>query len=62
MHTNPTDGVATMQQMVAAARARGYGHCAIAPDGSLDWDDEFLAGFDIVVASCTRRCASPEGR
>ena len=23
----------------------------IAPDGSLDWDDEFLAGFDVVVAS-----------
>jgi DNA polymerase (family 10) len=23
----------------------------IQPDGSLDWDDEFLAGFDVVVAS-----------
>jgi DNA polymerase (family X) len=23
----------------------------IAEDGSLDWDDEFLAGFDLVVAS-----------
>ena len=23
----------------------------IQPDGSLDWDDEFLAGFDVLVAS-----------
>jgi DNA polymerase (family 10) len=94
VHTNLTDGVATLPEMVAAARARGYAYCAItdhapqlymqrmttdkmlaqrrqlrdlepsagmallhgtelniAPDGSLDWDDEFLAGFDIVVAS-----------
>jgi DNA polymerase (family 10) len=94
VHTNLTDGVASMEQMVAAARARGYAYCAItdhapqlymermttekmlaqrrqlrdleptagigllhgtelniAPDGSLDWDDEFLAGFDVVVAS-----------
>ena len=92
-HTNLTDGVAPLAEMVAAARARGYAYYAvtdhapqlymqrmttekmlaqrqqlgavesdklvllhgtelnIAPDGSLDWDDEFLAGFDVVVAS-----------
>jgi DNA polymerase (family X) len=94
VHTNLTDGVAPLAEMVAAASARGYAYCAItdhapqlfmqrmttgkmlaqrqqlrelergagirllhgtelniAPDGSLDWDDEFLAGFDVVVAS-----------
>ena len=93
-HTDLTDGVASLEEMVAAAKARGYRYCAITdhapllhmqrmtsgkaldqrnrirdlehtariallhgtelniqPDGSLDWDDEFLAGFDIVVAS-----------
>jgi DNA polymerase (family 10) len=102
MHTNLTDGVASMQQMVAAARARGYAYCAItdhapqlymervttekmlaqrrqlrdleqnagiallhgtelniAPDGSLDWDDEFLAGFDVVVASVHSQLRQP---
>jgi DNA polymerase (family X) len=29
VHTNLTDGVATLQQMVAAARGRGYAYCAI---------------------------------
>jgi DNA polymerase (family X) len=29
MHTNLTDGVASLQQMVAAARARRYAYCAI---------------------------------
>jgi len=94
VHTNLTDGVASLEEMIAAARARGHAYCAItdhapqlymqrmttdkmlaqrqqlrelergagirllhgtelniAPDGSLDWDDEFLAGFDVVVAS-----------
>lgn len=94
VHTDLTDGVASLEEMVAAARARGYEYCAITdhapllymqrmttekaleqrarvrelertagiallhgtelniqPDGSLDWDDEFLADFDIVVAS-----------
>jgi DNA polymerase (family X) len=99
-HTNLTDGVAPLEEMVAAARARGYRYYAItdhapdlvmqrmtdakmlaqreqvrrlgeelagdggppltllhgtelniAPDGGVDWDEEFLAGFDICVAS-----------
>jgi DNA polymerase (family 10) len=108
-HTDLTDGVAPLADMVAAARARGYEYYAvtdhapnlfmqrmtdekmlaqreqvrrlgerlaaetlaaetpqdapqpmvllhgtelnIAPDGSVDWDDGFLAGFDVCVAS-----------
>jgi DNA polymerase (family X) len=99
-HTSLTDGVATLAEMVAAARARGYAYYAvtdhapnlwmqrmtdekmlaqreqvrklgdrlatdggqpmvllhgtelnIAPDGSVDWDEDFLAGFDVCVAS-----------
>jgi DNA polymerase (family 10) len=91
-HTNLTDGVASLETMVAAARQRGYEYYAItdhapnlimqrmtdekmlaqrdrvraldttmellhgtelniAPDGSVDWDEDFLAGFDICVAS-----------
>jgi len=98
-HTNLTDGVASLADMVAAARQRGYAYYAItdhapnlimqrmtddkmlaqrdqvrrlgqqmagsgqplallhgtelniAPDGSVDWDEEFLAGFDMCVAS-----------
>jgi DNA polymerase (family 10) len=101
-HTNLTDGVASLADMVAAAAARGYEYYAItdhapnlvmqrmtddkmltqrqqvrdlgrqlgtgpsdgkpmtllhgtelniAPDGSVDWPAEFLAGFDICVAS-----------
>jgi DNA polymerase (family 10) len=92
-HTNLTDGVASLAEMVAAARARGYAYYAvtdhapnlfmqrmtdekvlaqraelealttggmvalhgselnIAPDGSVDWDEDFLAGFDMCVAS-----------
>ena len=94
LHTNLTDGLAELDDMVAAAASRGYRYCAItdhapmlamqrmtrdkalqqreelpalarrhgmavlhgselniAADGSLDWDDDFLAGFDILVAS-----------
>jgi DNA polymerase (family 10) len=94
LHTNLTDGLASLEDMVAAAHARGYHYCAITdhapllsmqrmttekaleqrarlrsleatsgmvllhgselniqPDGSLDWDDEVLAGFDLLVAS-----------
>ena len=94
MHTDLTDGLASLEDMVAAAKAHGYRYCAItdhAPlltmqrmtpekaleqrarlaklqehaglallhgselniqeDGSLDWPDEFLAGFDVLVAS-----------
>jgi DNA polymerase (family 10) len=101
-HTNLTDGAASLTDMVAAARARGYEYYAvtdhapdlvmqrmtaekilaqreqvrqlgqqegtaadgrpamallhgtelnIAPDGSVDWPAEFLAGFDLCVAS-----------
>ena len=98
-HTDLTDGVAPLAEMVAAARARGYSYYAITdhapnlvmqrmtdakmlaqreqvrqlsrqladqgeqltllhgtelnigPDGSVDWDEEFLSGFDVCVAS-----------
>jgi DNA polymerase (family X) len=91
-HTDLTDGVASLEAMVAAARQRGYAYYAvtdhapdlimqrmtdekmlaqrervramdaglellhgtelnIGPDGSVDWDAGFLAGFDICVAS-----------
>ena len=99
-HTNLTDGLASLEDMVAAARSRGYEYYAItdhapnlvmqrmtdekmlaqreqvrqlgdqlaagggrpmvllhgtelniAPDGSVDWPADFLAGFDICVAS-----------
>jgi DNA polymerase (family 10) len=98
-HTNLTDGVATLAEMVAAGRSRGFEYYAItdhapklfmqrmttekilaqreqvrrleeslaadgtpmrllhgtelniAADGSVDWPDEVLAGFDIRVAS-----------
>lgn len=93
-HTDLTDGVASLEEMVEAAAARGYRYYAItdhAPlltmqrmtrekaldqreqlrklserhdiellhgselniqeDGSLDWDEEFLSGFDVLVAS-----------
>ncbi|MGY0235605.1 DNA polymerase/3'-5' exonuclease PolX [Longispora urticae] len=93
-HTDLTDGVATLAEMIAAARARGYSYYAvtdhakdmpmqrmtdekmlaqraqlralgegrkmvllhgtelnIGPDGDVDWGPEFLAGFDVCVAS-----------
>ena len=99
-HTDLTDGVASLADMVATARARGYSYYAvtdhapnlvmqrmtgekmlaqreqvrrlderlaadgralmtllhgtelnIAPDGTVDWPADFLAGFDICVAS-----------
>jgi DNA polymerase (family 10) len=103
-HTDLTDGVAPLGDMVAAAQGRGYEYYAvtdhapnlfmqrmtdekmlaqreqvrrlsdqlaadaasaprpamvllhgtelnIAPDGSVDWDEDFLAGFDVCVAS-----------
>jgi DNA polymerase (family 10) len=96
-HTDLTDGVASLEEMVAAAARRGYEYYAvtdhapnlfmqrmtdekmlaqrervhtlqassvhagmvllhgtelnIAPDGSVDWDEAFLEGFDICVAS-----------
>ncbi|WP_433361051.1 DNA polymerase/3'-5' exonuclease PolX [Streptosporangium sp. CA-115845] len=94
-HTDLTDGIASLEDMVAAAQARGYSYYAvtdhapdlamqrmtleaaleqrerlhrlqerypkmrllhgselnIAPDGSVDWPAEVLAGFDVCVAS-----------
>ncbi len=95
-HTDLTDGVASLETMVTAARRRGYDYYAvtdhapdlimqrmtdekmlaqreqvraltaqftgglvllhgtelnIGPDGSVDWGADFLAGFDICVAS-----------
>lgn len=93
-HTNLTDGLASLEDMVAAAQGHGYRYFAVtdhAPllymqrmtteraleqrralralqdgtrmallhgselniqaDGGLDWDDEFLSTFDVLVAS-----------
>ena len=94
-HTDLTDGVASLEDMVAAARARGLEYYAITdhapnlvmqrmtdekmlaqraqiaelqerypgltllhgtelnidPDGGVDWDADFLSGFDVCVAS-----------
>ncbi|MGW2931545.1 DNA polymerase/3'-5' exonuclease PolX [Streptomyces sp. NPDC001156] len=94
-HTDLTDGLAPLEEMVAAAAERGYAYYAITdhapnlymqrmtdekmlaqreqvraldgtrrrmrllhgtelnigPEGDLDWPDEFLAGFDVCVAS-----------
>ncbi|MGO8889286.1 MAG: DNA polymerase/3'-5' exonuclease PolX [Streptosporangiaceae bacterium] len=91
-HTDLTDGVASLEAMVAAAQDRGYEYYAITdhapdlimqrmtdekmlaqrdrvraleadlellhgtelnigPDGSVDWEADFLAGFDLCVAS-----------
>lgn len=94
LHTTLTDGLSTLEEMVAAARARGYRYCAVTdhapllymqrmttekalqqraavralagragitvlhgselniqPDGSVDWDADVLAGFDVLIAS-----------
>ncbi|WP_432840121.1 DNA polymerase/3'-5' exonuclease PolX [Dactylosporangium sp. CA-092794] len=104
-HTDLTDGVAPLAEMVAAARARGYEYYAvtdhaknmpmqrmtdakmlaqrrelreletgdgpallhgtelnIGPDGELDWPDEFLAGFDLCVASVHSHFTQPAGQ
>ncbi|MDT0466309.1 DNA polymerase/3'-5' exonuclease PolX [Streptomyces gibsoniae] len=94
-HTDLTDGLASLETMVAAAAERGYAYYAvtdhaprlymqrmtdekmlaqrerlreldgtrhrmrllhgtelnIGPEGDVDWPDEFLAGFDLCVAS-----------
>ncbi|MEV7690511.1 DNA polymerase/3'-5' exonuclease PolX [Streptomyces bungoensis] len=94
-HTDLTDGLAPLEQMVEAAAARGYAYYAvtdhapdlymqrmtdekvlaqrerlreldgvhhrmrllhgtelnIGPDGGVDWPEDFLAGFDLCVAS-----------
>jgi DNA polymerase (family 10) len=109
-HTNLTDGVATLEEMVIAAASRGYSYYAvtdhapnlvmqrmtdekmlaqreqvhaladrlarsaggkrpmtllhgtelnIAPDGTVDWDADFLAGFDVCVASVHSHFGQP---
>jgi DNA polymerase (family X) len=94
-HTNLTDGLASLEEMVARAAAFGYAYFAVTdhapnlymqrmtedkilaqrarleqlrakypsmtllhgtelnidPDGNVDWDGSFLAGFDLTVAS-----------
>ena len=93
-HTDLTDGIVSLEGMIAAAEARGYQYYAvtdhapnlvmqrmtdekmlaqrgelraladttgmvllhgtelnIAADGSVDWDEDFLSGFDMCVAS-----------
>jgi DNA polymerase (family X) len=91
-HTNLTDGVASLEEMIRQAEPKGYEYYAvtdhapnlimqrmtdekmlaqrarlatiassmvllhgtelnIAPDGSVDWDEDFLSGFDMCVAS-----------
>jgi DNA polymerase (family 10) len=93
-HTNLTDGVSSLDEMLEAARSRGLRYYAVTdhaknlpmqrmtdqkmlaqrrqlrehagegrmallhgtelnidPDGGVDWDEEFLSGFDICVAS-----------
>jgi DNA polymerase (family 10) len=97
-HTNLTDGIASLADMLAAARSRGFEYYAVTdhaknmpmqrmtdekmlaqraelaalnkargkasgmvllhgtelnidPDGEVDWDADFLAGFDVCVAS-----------
>jgi DNA polymerase (family 10) len=93
-HTALTDGISTLEEMIAAAKARGLKYYAVTdhaknmpmqrmtdakmlaqrrklralaadagmellhgtelnidPDGGVDWDADFLAGFDVCVAS-----------
>src|SRR5262249_31989211 len=94
-HTSLTDGVSTLEEMIAAAQARGLRYYAVTdhaknlpmqrmtdakmlaqreklhalagaagamvllhgtelnidPDGEVDWDADFLSGFDVCVAS-----------
>ncbi len=102
-HTNLTDGLASLEEMIATAAERGYAYYAITdhapnlymqrmtdekalaqrhrvrqldraygrtkllhgtelnidPEGGLDWPDEFLAGFDLCVASIHSHFTQP---
>jgi Helix-hairpin-helix domain/PHP domain len=102
-HTDLTDGIVSLEGMVAAAQQRGYAYYAvtdhapnlvmqrmttekmlaqraelralaertamtllhgtelnIAPDGSVDWDADFLRGFDLCVASVQTENPKPK--
>jgi len=103
-HTDLTDGVATLEEMVDAAAQRGYAYYAVTdhapnlfmqrmsddkmlaqrdqlhalagrhpklrllhgtelnidPDGGVDWPAEFLAGFDLCVASVHSHFTQPK--
>jgi DNA polymerase (family 10) len=104
VHTTESDGRASLDEMIGAARAAGYRYAAVTdhsqaagyagglppervlrqreairaarsahpgfrifhgteadilPDGSIDYGDEFLEGFDLVVASVHSRFALP---
>jgi DNA polymerase (family X) len=106
-HTNLTDGVSSLEEMVTAAAGRGYEYYAITdhapdlvmhrmtdekmlaqreqvaalgetagpgltllhgselnigPDGGVDWPGEFLAGFDICVASVHSHFGQPRAQ
>jgi len=102
-HTTLSDGLASLEEMAAAAAQRGYAYYAvtdhapnlymervtnskalaqrdhlrrldrtypqlrllhgtelnIGPDGGLDWPDEFLAGFDLCIASVHSHFSQP---
>lgn len=101
-HTNLTDGLASLEEMLDAAKAFKYAYYAVTdhapnlamqrmtdekilaqrariktlqpafdmtllhgaelnidPDGSVDWPDEFLEGFDVTVASVHSRFTQP---
>ncbi|MGI5487021.1 DNA polymerase/3'-5' exonuclease PolX [Microtetraspora malaysiensis] len=102
-HTNLTDGLASLEEMAAAAAERGYAYFAITdhapelymqrmtdekalaqreqvrkldgayggmrllhgtelnidPEGNVDWPPEFLAGFDLCVASLHSQFTQP---
>ncbi|WP_433224562.1 DNA polymerase/3'-5' exonuclease PolX [Microtetraspora malaysiensis] len=102
-HTNLTDGLASLEEMAAAAAERGYAYVAITdhapelymqrmtdekalaqreqvrkldgayggmrllhgtelnidPEGNVDWPPEFLAGFDLCVASLHSHFTQP---
>jgi Helix-hairpin-helix domain/PHP domain len=102
-HTDLTDGIVSLEGMIAAAEARGYEYYAvtdhapnlvmqrmtdekmlaqrdqlraladtagmvllhgselnIAADGSVDWDEDFLSGFDLCVASVQTETLIPK--
>ncbi len=103
-HTNLTDGLAPLEEMVASAASLGYAYYAVTdhapnlamqrmtdekiltqrerleelqrdypkmtllhgselnidPEGNVDWPEEFLAGFEVLVASIHSRFSQPK--